>query len=57
MNAEKIELIWNALQFYREEGIPDGSAEYDKEWNDICTTMWELMENAGVPTGVEFYGD
>jgi len=57
MNDQKIELLWNALQFYREQGIPEGTAEYDEEWNDICTAMWQLMEEAGMPTGVEYYGD
>ena len=42
-----LKLIWNALEFYREHGIPEGSKEYDEEWNEICTNMAWIKENLG----------
>lgn len=40
-----LELIWNALTFYREHGIPEGQTDYDEEWNDICTNMAWIEES------------
>ena len=42
-----LKLIWNALEFYREHGIQEGSKEYDEEWNEICTNMAWIKENLG----------
>ena len=39
-----LDLIWNALEFYRENGIPEGDKDYDLEWNDICTAMAWIEE-------------
>jgi len=36
--------IWNALEGYRETCIPEGNAEYDEEWNEICTQMACIAE-------------
>jgi len=36
--------IWNALEGYRETCIPEGHAEYDEEWNEICTQMAWIAE-------------
>ncbi len=44
MSKIDLELIWNALEFYREEGIPEGTEEYDEEWNEICTNMAWIEE-------------
>jgi hypothetical protein len=48
MNRNSLELIWNALSFYREHGIPEGSQEYDNEWDEICTTMAWIQEDLGL---------
>jgi len=48
ITTEDLNLIWNALTFYREHGIPEGDARYDEEWNDICTTMAWIEEDNGI---------
>ena len=35
----QIDTIWNALHSHRETCIPEGTPEYDEEWNDICSAM------------------
>jgi len=39
-----LNIIWNALEGYRETCIPEGQAEYDEEWNEICTQMAWIAE-------------
>lgn len=46
--SHDLEQLWNALEFYREHGIPEGDEEYDKEWNDICTTMEWIREDCNL---------
>jgi len=50
----QIELIWNALEFYRENGISETTeggndsetaVANDKEWDDICTVMAWIAED------------
>ena len=48
VTRQNLELIWNALSFYREQGIPEGSEDYDHEWNEICTTMSWIAEDLGL---------
>jgi len=46
---EILETIWQALEGYRENCIPEGDSQYDEQWSDICTAMaWitEDIENA-----------
>ena len=43
-----LELIWNALTFYREHGIPEGNESYDKEWDDICITMEWIRKDCNI---------
>jgi len=40
-----LETIWNALENYREDCIPEGSEKNDDEWSDICTAMAWLTEH------------
>ena len=50
--------IWNALNFYREEGInfaiddlsddTEMQQEYREEWERICKTMEQLEKLAGI---------
>ena len=37
--------IWLALEGYRENCIPEGQAEYDEQWSDICTAMAWIQED------------
>lgn len=45
MKTEKLDLIWNALGFYREHGIPEGDREYDRQWMEICNAMAQLRDD------------
>lgn len=40
-----LETIWNALEGYRENCIPEGNPEYDAEWGDVCTAMAWITED------------
>lgn len=42
---EQIQIIWAALEAYREDLIPEGQPEYDEEWNNICTAMSAITED------------
>jgi len=52
MNANDMEgnlsLIWNALHFYREHGIPEGVSEYDDQWPELCSAMAYISEDLGI---------
>jgi len=39
-----LEVIWKALQGYRENCISEGQIEHDEEWSDICTQMAWIEE-------------
>ena len=44
----QLDLIWQALEAYREDLIPEGRDDaYDAEWSDICTAMWWITEDLG----------
>ena len=36
--------VWDALEGYRENCIPEGHDLYDEQWNDICTAMAWIAE-------------
>ena len=40
-----LETIWLGLEGYRENCIPEGDAQYDAEWGDICTAMAWITED------------
>jgi hypothetical protein len=40
-----LETIWQALEGYREDCIPEGQADYDDQWSDICTAMAWIQED------------
>lgn len=43
--ASWLAVIWDALEGYREEAIPEGvEPEYDEEWDNICTAMAWVAE-------------
>ena len=37
--------IWEALEGYRENCIPEGNIDYDNQWGDICTAMAWIEED------------
>jgi hypothetical protein len=41
---EELNIIWAALEAFREDCIPEGDSNYDRQWNDICTAMALLTE-------------
>lgn len=42
-----LEAIWQGLEGYRENCIPEGNVQYDEEWADICTAMAWITEDLG----------
>lgn len=36
--------IWKALEWYRDNAIPDGVIEHDEEWDNICSQMAQIEE-------------
>jgi len=57
-----LETIWNALENYREDCIPEGNEKNDDEWSDICTAMawltehvYTLEDSLGRHSNSEFY--
>jgi hypothetical protein len=45
--AAQLDFIWQALEAYRDEVIPEGKPSHDEEWDDICTAMWWITEDLG----------
>jgi len=48
-----LETVWHALGGFRENCIPEGEDNYDREWNEICTAMAWIREELGLPDEVE----
>ena len=57
--------IWNALSFYRDEGInfaiddsddTELQQDYREEWERICKTMEQLEDSAGIDRESEWRG-
>ena len=44
----QLEVIWEALEAYRSDLIPEGDSHYDEIWNEICTAMAWIQEDLGV---------
>lgn len=40
-----LDTIWDALQAYREDCIPESDPTYDDQWGDICTAMAWIEED------------
>ncbi len=40
-----LDTIWDALEGYRENCIPEGDPQYDTKWGDICTAMAWIAED------------
>jgi len=42
---DALKTVWLALEGYRENCIPEGDADYDEEWSDICTALAVIQED------------
>lgn len=47
-----LDTLWQALEAYREDCIPERDESYDSQWNDICTAMAWIREELGLPDEV-----
>ena len=45
-----LETIWNALESYRNDCIPEGNEDYDEEWSEICSAMAWITEELAEKT-------
>ena len=45
---QQISIIWDALEAYRSDLIPEGDEQFDAIWDDICTSMAIIEENLKV---------
>jgi len=52
-SREHLEIIWDALEAYREDLIPEGDPQYDEIWSDVCTAMAWIQEDLGVEEEVD----
>jgi len=48
-----LETLWDALEAYRADLIPEGDSQYDEIWSDICTAMAWIQEDLGVEEEVD----
>lgn len=46
--ASWVNCIWEALQAFREDCIPECDPTHDEQWDDICTAMAWISEELGV---------
>ena len=44
IDRDEFNKVWIALEGFRENCIPEGVAEYDNQWDDICTVMAKIEE-------------
>jgi hypothetical protein len=42
---QQIDIIWDALESYRADLIPEGDEQFDEIWGDICTAMAVIEED------------
>ena len=45
---KNLEIIWHALQAYREDLISEGEEMHDKEWDEITYAMARITEELGL---------
>ncbi len=45
---QQIDIIWDALEAYRSDLIPEGDPQFDEIWSDICTAMAVIEEDLKV---------
>jgi hypothetical protein len=44
---EQLNIVWDALEAYRADLIPEGDEQFDAIWNDVCTAMAVIEEELG----------
>jgi hypothetical protein len=47
-NEQSLQIVWDALQTFRTESIPEGDDYHDAMWSDICEAMAHLHETLDV---------
>lgn len=52
-----LSVVWAALHSHRENCIPEGTPEYDEEWDEICTAMAWVREELGLPDTTDEGGE
>ena len=45
---EQLNIVWDALEAYRADLIPEGDKQFDEIWNEICTAMAVITEDLKV---------
>jgi hypothetical protein len=45
---QQLDIIWDALEAYRSDLIPEGDPQFDEIWSDICTAMAVIEEDLKV---------
>ena len=45
---QQISIIWDALEAYRFDLIPEGDEQFDEIWDEVCTAMAVIEENLKV---------
>lgn len=55
--ASWIACVWEGLEAYREDLIPEGDEHYDAIWSDLTTAMAWITEALGLPTGAAAEGE
>jgi hypothetical protein len=45
---QQLDIIWDALEAYRSDLIPEGDEQFDEIWGDICTAMAVIQEDLKV---------
>jgi hypothetical protein len=42
---QQLDIIWDALEAYRCDLIPEGDEQFDEIWGEICTAMAVIEED------------
>ena len=45
---QQLDIVWDALQAYREDLIQEGDEQHDAIWDEVCTAMAVIEENLKV---------
>jgi len=42
---QQLDIVWDALEAYREDLISEGDEQHDEIWDEVCTAMAVIEEN------------
>ena len=45
---QQLDIIWDALEAYRSDLIPEGDEQFDEIWDEVCTAMAVIQEDLRV---------